>query len=101
MSRARDQFPESSFPACGHEGYALWLSLLRRGYSIQGLPEALAEYRMQPGSASSSAMRNVGFLWHIYYRLEQLGVWRSLMHVVAYAWRRQKRYVISLGETCH
>ncbi|ASP37494.1 teichuronic acid biosynthesis [Bacterioplanes sanyensis] len=87
-----EQWPAARFPQCGHEDYALWLSLLRDGEVMMGLPELLAEYRQQPHSASSSSVRNVGFLWHIYYHLESLGFARSLYRVIAYAWRRQQRY---------
>ncbi|GGY35847.1 glycosyl transferase [Bacterioplanes sanyensis] len=88
----REQLPTFEFPACGHEDYALWLSLLRRGETMLGLPEILACYRLQAGSVSSSPLRNVAFLWHIYQQREQLGWWRSLTHIVGYAWRRQQRY---------
>ncbi|KRE62152.1 glycosyltransferase family A protein [Nostocoides sp. Soil756] len=54
------------FPLCGHEDYALWLDLLRRGHRVLGVREVLAVYQDTPGSASSSRRRNAGFLYRIY-----------------------------------
>lgn len=42
----RNAFAELSFPQCGHEDYALWLSMLREGHDVVGIQEELADYRI-------------------------------------------------------
>lgn len=60
------------FTGMGHEDYALWLSLLRRGLEARGLNEDLARYRVVEGSLSSRPLRSAGWVWRIYREREHL-----------------------------
>ena len=48
-----------------HEDYAFWLELLRSGAVAEGLPEVLAEYRVQPHSASANKWNAARAVWDI------------------------------------
>lgn len=50
------------FPDCGHEDYALWLTLTKRGFDIHVLNHQLVEINRTSGSLSSKKSRSV--IWH-------------------------------------
>ncbi len=62
----RDRFAGARMPLRRiHEDYAFWLDLLRSGAVAEGLPEVLAEYRVQPHSASANKWRAARAVWDI------------------------------------
>ena len=62
----RARFPHVRMPDLPlHEDYAFWLLLLRDGAVAHGLPQVLAEYRVQPGSASADKRRAARAVWEI------------------------------------
>lgn len=75
------------FPSLGHEDYALWLSMLKRGGTVYNTNTFEAVYRMKRGSVSSNKLRAMGWQWYIYTRVEQLGTLRSAYYFVNYAIR--------------
>ena len=80
------------FPICGHEDYALWLSILREGYKVHGLQDCLARYRLTPGSVSSSKLKVMRFFWRIYRNQEGFSYLRSSLFCLRYAWNVRGKY---------
>jgi teichuronic acid biosynthesis glycosyltransferase TuaG len=80
------------FPICGHEDYALWLSILREGYKVHGLQECLARYRLTPGSVSSSKLKVMRFFWKIYKNQEGYSYLTSTLFCLRYAWNVRGKY---------
>lgn len=72
---------------CGYDDYALWLELLRRGFTAEGLQQDLARYRVVGGSVSSRRGRAIAWVWHIYRRVEGLGPLQSLWCLAHYGAR--------------
>ena len=80
------------FPLCGHEDYALWLSILREGHVVHGLQERLANYRLVPGSVSSNKFKVMGFFWHIYRNIEGFSYLLAVFCCLQYAWNARHKY---------
>ena len=80
------------FPICGHEDYALWLRILRNGYSVHGLQESLARYRLTRGSVSSSKLNVMKFFWNIYRNQEGLSTFLAIFYCARYAWGARRKY---------
>lgn len=80
------------FPALGHEDYALWLSILREGYSVIGIPELLSVYRLRAGSMSSNKVKVLKYFWRIYRKCERLSVTTSLWYTLRYAYHARNKY---------
>lgn len=80
------------FPICGHEDYALWLSILREGYKVYGLQEQLSRYRLTPKSVSSNKLKVLPFFWNIYKNQEGFSYLMSLLFCLRYAWHVIGKY---------
>ena len=80
------------FPLCGHEDYALWLSILREGHIVHGLQIHLASYRLVPGSVSSNKFKVIGFFWHIYRNIEGFSYLPAAFFCLRYAWNARGKY---------
>jgi teichuronic acid biosynthesis glycosyltransferase TuaG len=80
------------FPICGHEDYALWLKILKKGYSVHGLQESLSLYRLTPGSISSSKLKVLKFFWNIYKNQEGFSHLVSALFCLRYAWNARGKY---------
>lgn len=80
------------FPICGHEDYALWLKIIREGYSIHGLQESLSLYRLTPGSVSSNKLKVLRFFWNIYKNQEGFSHLMSALFCLRYAWNSRGKY---------
>ncbi|TXY87197.1 glycosyltransferase family 2 protein [Vibrio cholerae] len=72
------------FPHCGHEDFALWLKVLKRGTVCVSTEIVAASYRKLPGSVSSNKLKVVPYFWNIYRREEGFGVLRSLFCSLRY-----------------
>ena len=84
------------FPRCGHEDYALLLSVLRKGGKAYNTDTIEAVYRLTGSSVSSNKFRAMGWQWNIYTRIEHFGVLRSLYYFVHYAIRAVKKRLFLL-----
>ncbi|HAS6938352.1 TPA: glycosyltransferase [Vibrio vulnificus] len=73
-----------SFPNVGHEDYALWLQILRAGYTCHALQKPLARYRVVQGSVSSNKLSVVPFFWNIYRTQEGYSVYKSFYFCLKY-----------------
>lgn len=84
-----DYLGTSRFPVRGHEDYALWLSLLRKGGQAVrvGGEESYARYRIHPTSLTSSKLRAASWQWSIYRDSEMLPFSTSFALMFSYAYK--------------
>lgn len=80
------------FPVCGHEDYALWLSVLREGGYVYGLQEQLAEYRVSSSSVSGNKFKVLPYFWGVYRKAEGFSIVRSGYYCARYAWYARNKY---------
>jgi len=75
----------------GHEDYMLWLNILKDceggnypGWSVLGINESLALYRLRQNSFSANKMKVALYQWIIYRRCEKLSLARSIFCFTSY-----------------
>lgn len=83
----REVIKGTRFKDIGHEDYAFWLELLRRGLVVNFLDTDLARYRVVDGSVSSKKTRTLVWIWFIYRRIEKLNVGMACWCMVNYVVR--------------
>jgi len=78
---------EVRFQRVGHEDYVFWLDRVKRaGRAVCVDPgESLAWYLVREGSVSSNKFKAARWQWHIYRRIERLGLPSSIGYMVHYA----------------
>lgn len=54
------------------QDFALWLSILRKGYVGYGMQEPLSIYRLVEGSISSNKLKTAKRNWYVYRKIEKL-----------------------------
>lgn len=64
--------------------YVLWLQILKKEKYVYGLNEVLAQYRVHDKSISSNKFDLVKYHWHIYRKIENLSIFRSIYHIVVW-----------------
>ncbi len=74
-----------------HEDYAVWLSLLGRYPYAVGVNEAMLVYRVSTGSKSGNKVKAAKMQWRT-YRYCRIGLFRSAVSFVSYAWRSVRKY---------
>lgn len=70
-----------------HEDYALWLEMLRAGYTAAGCPEVLADWRITESSRSFNKWSAAKNRWIIYRKAEKLPMLKAVEVFAAYAFR--------------
>lgn len=75
------------FRDIGHEDYAFWLEILKRGLTVHFLDADLARYRVVNTSVSSKKMRVLRWTWFIYREREKFSIYRSFWYISNYAVR--------------
>lgn len=70
-----------------HEDYAMWLSILKRGFIARNTETVTALYRVASGSVTSQKLHLLSWQWKIYRRVEKLGFFTSLYYYANYAFR--------------
>ena len=70
---------------CGHEDYALWMTLLHDGKRACGLPEVLVDYRYHAGSKSADKVSSAVNRWRIYRDVLSFSIPKSSFCFVQYA----------------
>ena len=70
-----------------HEDYAMWLSILKRGFVARNTGAVMALYRVTGNSVSANKMHLLSWQWNIYRNVEQLGFFRSVYCYINYAVR--------------
>lgn len=68
----------------GYDDFALWLSILKKGFIGYGLQEDLARYRLVSGSVSSNRGRALRWVWNIYRNVEKLNLFTAAIHMGIY-----------------
>lgn len=69
------------FQYIGHEDYALWLSILRKGYIAKGVQAPLGRYRVRKSSVSSNKLKVILWIWYIYRKSEKKTYFESLVYL--------------------
>ena len=75
------------FPQVRHEDYAMWLSILKRGFVARNTGKVVALYRVSDNSVSSRKMALLSWQWRIYRDVEHLNLLQSVYYYVNYAIR--------------
>jgi glycosyltransferase involved in cell wall biosynthesis len=75
----------------GHEDYMLWLNILKDceaglypGWSVLGINDSLAFYRLRDDSFSASKGKVALYQWIIYRRCEKIDFARSIFYFISY-----------------
>ena len=64
---------------------ALWLLIMKRGFSAYGLDENLAKYRVVSSSNTSHKLKAAKEVWYVYRTVENLSVFYALICFLGYA----------------
>lgn len=75
------------FPPVRHEDYAMWLSILKRGFVARNTGGVTALYRVSENSVSSRKRRLLTWQWNIYRNVEHLNLVESIFYYANYAVR--------------
>lgn len=70
---------------------ALWLSILKQGYSAYGIQQPLAKYRKKSGSISSNKLKMAKQNWKLYREIENLSLVKSIWCFLNYAYNGIKK----------
>ncbi len=77
-----------------HEDYAFWLSVLKSGYIARNTQTVGALYRMRKGSVTNNKLAIISWQWHIYRKVEHIGIIRSFYYYCFYAIRALAKSII-------
>lgn len=89
----RQKVGTAAIPDVHHEDYAMWLSILKKGFVGKNTNTINALYRIMESSVSSNKLRILSWQWHIYRRTERLSLLKSAyyyMHYAINAYRKRK-----------
>lgn len=75
------------FPMVRHEDYAMWLSILKRGFIARNTGKVVALYRVSENSVSSRKVALLSWQWRVYRDVEHLGFLKSAYYYINYAIR--------------
>ena len=70
-----------------HEDYAMWLSILTRGFIAQNTGTVAARYRLSSSSVSTNKYRVLSWQWNIYRNIEHISIMKSTIYFVSYAFK--------------
>ncbi|MBU46141.1 MAG: glycosyl transferase [Flavobacteriales bacterium] len=73
---------------------ALWLLILKRGFSAYGLNENLAKYRIVSSSNTANKMKAVKDVWKVYREIERLSFLYSLWCFFCYIFNTVKKRIL-------
>lgn len=68
----------------GEDG-ATWLKLLKKVDYAYGYNEILSRYRRTKNSLSSNKFKSIARVWNLYYKNEELGLFRSIYYFMHYS----------------
>ncbi len=63
---------------------ALWLIIMKRGFSAYGLNKKLAYYRIVNNSNTSNKFKSVKDVWRVYTKIEKINVFNSFWYFICY-----------------
>lgn len=78
----RHRFPVDLY----HEDYALWLKLLKLGYTASGCEEILVDWRVLENARSFNKWSAAKNRWKVYRQMEKLPIGKSLRVFAAYTY---------------
>ena len=81
------------FTKQGHEDYAFWLSILKRGYIAKNSGHILAKYRVRKSSVSSNKFKVIKWYYKIYRQNEKLSVIVSIYYVFIALFKSFFKYI--------
>jgi glycosyltransferase involved in cell wall biosynthesis len=67
------------------EDHALWLSILREGYSARGILEPLMLYRLHKSALSRNKIRKAYYQWLVYRKIEKLHLMKCIYYMFNYS----------------
>ena len=70
---------------------ALWLLIMKRGFSAYGLDENLAYYRIVSNSNTSIKWKAAKEVWDVYRKVEKLNIIFSVYNFIGYAYNAIKK----------
>ena len=73
---------------------ALWLLILKRGFSAYGLDENLAKYRIVSSSNTANKLKAVKDVWRVYREIERLSFLYSLWCFFCYIFNTVKKRIL-------
>lgn len=71
----------------GHEDYAMWLEILKKGYCGINSLSVEALYRVRTSSISSNKLKTLTWTWNIYRNIEGLNFIKSLYYFVCHEFK--------------
>lgn len=74
--------------------YVLWLDVIKKSHSLYCLDEILSSYRVRKDSISSNKLKLIKYHWHIYYRIEKLGFFKSCYLTFYWCYKGIKKFKI-------
>ncbi len=74
------------------EDYVLWLNIMKKINTTQGIIEPLAYYRVGETSVSSNKVNAATWQWKVYRDVEKLGLVKSIYYFVNYVYFGIKKY---------
>jgi teichuronic acid biosynthesis glycosyltransferase TuaG len=73
---------------------ALWLDIMKRGFSAYGLNENLAYYRLVSTSNTSKKWKAATEVWEVYRTVEKLSIGYSLLCFIGYSYNAIKKRIL-------
>ena len=70
---------------------ALWLDLMKRGFTAYGLNENLAKYRIVSSSNTARKWKAANEVWQVYRKLEKLSIMNSVLNFICYVFNAIKK----------
>lgn len=77
----------------GHEDYTLWLKIMKKVGTTQGIQEPLAKYRVQTKSISSNKLKALKWQWTIYKDIVNLSLPQRIYYIGCYAYHAVKKRI--------
>lgn len=74
------------------DDYALWLSLMKQTDYAYGNQQVLANYRISSGQVTGNKRKVIIPQFLVNYKVEKLGLFRSLYYLVCWAWNGYQKY---------
>ena len=87
-----EEIVDIEMPQMNHEDFALWLTILSRGYVAYGLNENLAKYRKHDDSLSFNKFKTAGWVWRIYRTNQNIGFVFSFIYLLHFITRSLVKY---------
>lgn len=75
------------------DDYVLWLTLIKQAGCAYGNPKVLTSYRLTTTAATANKWKVIKPQFLVYYRIEKLGIMRSLYYLCCWAYYGLKKYI--------